>query len=64
MEIFYQEKSISLWEKIRKNDFAPSEKFSCYAPDVTEACPTPLENLNFLHLLYLLLSKKNFSPKN
>ena len=25
---------LSRWEKIRKNDFAPSEKFSCYAPDV------------------------------
>ena len=33
MEIFYQEKSISRREKIRKNDFAPSEKFSCYTPD-------------------------------
>ena len=32
MEIFYREKSISRREKIRKNDFAPSEKFSCYAP--------------------------------
>ena len=32
MEIFYWEKSISCWEKIRKNDFALSEKFSCYAP--------------------------------
>ena len=25
-------KSISLREKIRKNDFAPSEKYACYAP--------------------------------
>ena len=26
-------KSISCREKIRKNDFAPSEKYACYAPD-------------------------------
>ena len=30
MEIFHQEKAFQ--EKIRKNDFAPSEKCSCYAP--------------------------------
>ena len=33
MEIFYQEKAFHTRKKIRKNDFAPSEKFSCYAPD-------------------------------
>ena len=32
MEIFLPGKSISRREKIRKNDFASSEKFSCYAP--------------------------------
>ena len=32
MEIFYREKAFHAREKIRKNDFAPSEKFSCYAP--------------------------------
>ena len=32
MEIFYREKSISPREKIRKSDFAPSEKYSSYAP--------------------------------
>ena len=31
MEIFYWEKAFYAWKKIRKNDFAPSEKFSCYA---------------------------------
>ena len=32
MEIFYREKAFHAGEKIRKNDFTPSEKFSCYAP--------------------------------
>ena len=34
VDIFYREKSISRREKkeIRKNDFASSEKFSCYVP--------------------------------
>ena len=32
MEIFYREKAFHAGKKIRKNDFAPSEKFSCYAP--------------------------------
>ena len=31
MEIFYREKVFHAWKKIRKNDFATSEKFSCYA---------------------------------
>ena len=33
MEIFYREKAFHGGEKIRENDFAPSKKFSCYAPD-------------------------------
>ena len=32
MEIFYWEKAFHAGKKIRKNDFASSEKFSCYAP--------------------------------
>ena len=32
MEIFYWEKAFHAGKKIKKNDFAPSEKFSCYAP--------------------------------
>ena len=36
MGIFYREKSISRREKIRKNDFAPSEKYACYAPGPKE----------------------------
>ena len=32
MEIFYREKAFHARKKIRKNDFAPSEKFSCYSP--------------------------------
>ena len=32
MGIFYQEKAFYAGKKIRKNDFAPSEKYACYAP--------------------------------
>ena len=32
MEIFYREKAFHAAKKIRKNDFASSEKFSCCAP--------------------------------
>ena len=32
MEIFYREKAFHAGKKIRKNDFASSEKFSCCAP--------------------------------
>ena len=32
MEIFYWKKTFHTRKKIRKNYFAPSEKFSCYAP--------------------------------
>ena len=34
MGIFYQEKAFHAEKKIRKNDFAPSEKYACYAPDL------------------------------
>ena len=33
MEIFYREKAFHAGKRIRKNDFAPSEKFYCYAPE-------------------------------
>ena len=33
MGISYQEKAFHAGKKIRKNDFAPSEKYTCYAPD-------------------------------
>ena len=33
MEISSGKKHFTLGKKFRKNDFAPSEKFSCYAPD-------------------------------
>ena len=33
IEIFYREKAFHTGIKIRKNDFAPSEIFSCYTPD-------------------------------
>ena len=32
IEIFYREKAFHAGKKFRKNDFAPSEKVSCYAP--------------------------------
>ena len=32
MAIFYQEKAFHVGKKIRKNDFAPSKKYSSYAP--------------------------------
>ena len=32
MGIFYWEKAFHSGKKIRKNDFAPSEKYACYAP--------------------------------
>ena len=32
MGIFYREKPFNAGKKIRKNDFAPSEKYACYAP--------------------------------
>ena len=32
MAIFYREKAFHAGKKIRKNDFAPSEKYACYAP--------------------------------
>ena len=31
-EIFYREKAFHAGKKIRKKDFVPSEKFSCYTP--------------------------------
>ena len=33
MEIFYREKAFHVGKKIWKNDFAPSEKVFCYAPE-------------------------------
>ena len=32
MGICYREKAFHAGKKIRKNDFAPSEKYACYAP--------------------------------
>ena len=38
MGIFYREKAFhARKKKIRKNDFAPSEKYSCYTPAEVEA---------------------------
>ena len=45
MEIFYQEKVFHTGKKIRKNDFAPSEKYACYVPD-PEPNPNSYSNPN------------------
>ena len=34
MWIFYREKAFYAGKKIRKNDFAPSEKYLLYAPGI------------------------------
>ena len=36
MGIFYREKIFYSGKKSGKNDFAPSEKYSCYTPGTTE----------------------------
>ena len=36
MGIFYQQKAFHTGKKIWKNDFAPSEKYSSYAPESKE----------------------------
>ena len=45
MGIFYREKAFHDGKEIRKNDFAPSEKYACYAPYCTSnwnwACFVP-----------------------
>ena len=33
--IFYQEKVFQAWKKIKKNYFAPSEKYSSYVPGMS-----------------------------
>ena len=38
MDIFCREKAFHNWKKIRKNYFAPSEKFACYAPAQLVGC--------------------------
>ena len=44
-EFFYQEKNFHAGKKIRKNDFVPSEKYVCYAPNlVIKAWNTKLNN--------------------
>ena len=44
MEIFYWEKVFHVGKKIRKNDFAPSENFSC----LICPCPPPPKDLGKL----------------
>ena len=40
MGIFYRKKAFHAGKKIRKNDFAPSEKYACYAPgDISDHLP-------------------------
>ena len=45
MGIFYQEKPFHAGKKIRKNDFAPSEKYACYAP-AKRGCSAVVNALN------------------
>ena len=45
MGIFYREKAFHAGKKIRKNDFAPSEKYACYAP-----VHTVKEKVRHIHL--------------
>ena len=46
MGTFYREKAFHAGKKIRKNDFAPSEKYSSKAPEYT--CAVSIDVL-FLH---------------
>ena len=45
MEIFYREKAFHAGKKNQEKDFAPSEKFSCYAP--ANICTTQVLDVNF-----------------
>ena len=54
MGIFYREKTFHAGKKnqeIRKNDFAPSEKYACYAP--------AHRNLDIIVLCNMLVIKSN-----
>ena len=63
MGIFYQEKTFHTGKKIRKNDFAPSEKYACYAPDEKVGEKLVTKHLfltrNGSKLFFYLLQKKN-----
>ena len=48
MEIFYREKAFHAGKKIRKNDFPPSEKFSCYHGYA------PVDSYNHKHVVSLV----------
>ena len=37
MGIFYREKAFHAGKKNQENDFAPSEKYACHAPDQMES---------------------------
>ena len=50
MGIFYREYAFHAGKKIRKNDFAPSEKYACYAPG---KYPVQAERQQHLLLLYM-----------
>ena len=54
MAIFYREKAFHAGKKIRKNDFAPSEKYACYAPACMseKAQDSLLQNLSFVYLRF------------
>ena len=50
MGIFYQEKAFHAGKKIRKNYFAPSEKYACYTPGTN----LTFEKLNNENILFFL----------
>ena len=53
MGIFYREKAFHVGKKIRKDDFAPSEKYACYAPVVHYILFVRWAySVLFFHLLY------------
>ena len=53
MGIFYREKAFHARKKIRKKDFAPSEKYACYAPAIRVA-----DENKMLHPCAILLCDK------
>ena len=64
MGIFYRKKAFHAGKKIRKNDFAPSEKYSSYAPGSRQPRRATFSmfsrNSGGLHISDLLKKKKTF----
>ena len=56
MGIFYREKAFHAGKKIRKNDFAPSEKYACYAPVKDEEFISNVDENFIIYMWYLNFS--------